>query len=416
VKSFDDWFNSPFANATGQERIDLNEEEQLLIIKRLHKVLRPFLLRRLKKDVESELPDKVETIIKCPMSNLQLRLYDQIRNRRLGGGEMQKKKALNNLVMQFRKVCNHPYVFQEVEETINPTQITDENLYRVAGKFELLDRILPKLLAADHKILMFFQMTQIMDIMEDYYRWKGFSYLRLDGNTKADDRTIMLNQFNKGETFSFLLSTRAGGLGLNLQTADTVIIYDSDWNPHQDLQAQDRAHRIGQKKEVRILRLVTSKSVEEVILARASDKLDLDGKVIQAGKFDHKTTDREREELLRTLIGGGDDDEDEVDNEHPGGEIDDVELNEIIARNEEELLLYTQMDVDRIKREQTAYEKRGGKGIYQRLITEAEIPKMFMLDTSIPLVEDVIVQGRGARQRKEVAYDDGMDESQYYFF
>ena len=132
---------------------------------------------------------------------------------------------------------------------------------------------------------MFFQMTQIMNIMEDYLRFKSMTYLRLDGTTKADDRTTLLKSFNKSEAadppFIFLLSTRAGGLGLNLQTADTVIIFDSDWNPHQDLQAQDRAHRIGQTKEVRILRLITSKSVEEAILARAQYKLDIDGKVIQ---------------------------------------------------------------------------------------------------------------------------------------
>lgn len=133
--------------------------------------------------------------------------------------------------MQFRKICNHPYVFDEVEDLMNPSRITDRNLFRVSGKFELLDRILPKLKAMDHRVLMFFQMTQVMDIMEDYLRWKGLTYLRLDGHTKADDRTEMLTTFNKSENppFIFLLSTRAGGLGLNLQTADTVIIYDSDW-------------------------------------------------------------------------------------------------------------------------------------------------------------------------------------------
>lgn len=114
---------------------------------------------------------------------------------------------------------------------MNPAHITDRNLFRVSGKFELLDRILPKLQACDHRVLMFFQMTQIMDIMEDFLRWRGFTFLRLDGHTKADDRTAMLTQFNGKENppFIFLLSTRAGGLGLNLQSADTVIIYDSDW-------------------------------------------------------------------------------------------------------------------------------------------------------------------------------------------
>lgn len=109
------------------------------------------------------------------------------------------------------------------------------DLYRVSGKFELLDRILPKLKATNHRVLLFCQMTQLMTIMEDYLGWRGFAYLRLDGTTKAEDRGDLLKKFNSAgsEYFLFLLSTRAGGLGLNLQAADTVIIFDSDWNPHQ---------------------------------------------------------------------------------------------------------------------------------------------------------------------------------------
>lgn len=244
MKSFDEWFNSPFSGSgglAGNDKVELNEEESLLIIRRLHKVLRPFLLRRLKKDVESELPDKVEIVIKCNMSALQLKLTEQLRAQRSfydGGAAGPGKstgfggmKALNNLVMQFRKICNHPFVFQEVENVVNPMQTTDASIYRVAGKFELLDRILPKYFATKHRVLMFFQMTQIMDIAEDYMRWRGYQYLRLDGSIKAEDRGDLLKKFNAPDSpyFIFLLSTRAGGLGLNLQTADTVIIYDSDW-------------------------------------------------------------------------------------------------------------------------------------------------------------------------------------------
>lgn len=147
---------------------------------------------------------------------------------------------------------------------------------------------------------MFFQMTHIMDIVGDYFSYRGYKYFRLDGTTKPEERTNLLVQFNdpNTEVNLFMLSTRAGGLGLNLQTADTVVIYDSDWNPHADLQAQDRAHRIGQKKDVRILRFVTERSIEEVMLARAKSKLDMDGKVIQAGRFDNKSTAEEQEEYL----------------------------------------------------------------------------------------------------------------------
>ncbi|KAJ5022450.1 SNF2 family N-terminal domain-containing protein [Bipolaris maydis] len=294
--SFDEWFNTPFANTGGQDKMELTEEEQLLVIRRLHKVLRPFLLRRLKRDVEKDLPDKTERVIKCNFSTLQAKLYKQLvtHNRLMvsdGKGGKTGMRGLSNMLMQLRKLCNHPFVFEEVEDVINPTKGTNDLLWRSAGKFELLDRILPKFQATGHRVLMFFQMTQIMNIMEDYLRLRGMQYLRLDGATKADDRSDLLRLFNAPDSpyFCFLLSTRAGGLGLNLQTADTVIIYDSDWNPHQDLQAQDRAHRIGQKNEVRILRLITSNSVEEKILERANYKLDMDGKVIQAGKFDNKS-------------------------------------------------------------------------------------------------------------------------------
>src|SRR6266566_4279460 len=147
-------------------------------------------------------------------------------------------------------------------------------------------------------------MTKVMDIMEDFLKMMGWKYLRLDGGTKTDERAGHVQLFNakNSEIMVFILSTRAGGLGLNLQTADTVIIYDSDWNPHQDLQAQDRAHRIGQKNEVRILRLISSNSVEEKILERARFKLDMDGKVIQAGRFDNKSSETDRDAMLRTLL------------------------------------------------------------------------------------------------------------------
>lgn len=133
--------------------------------------------------------------------------------------------------MQLRKICNHPFVFEEVERVINPYKISNELLYRTSGKFELLDRMLPKLRATGHRVLIFFQMTQIMDIMEDFCLFRGYRHLRLDGSTKADDRSRLLEVFNAPDSpyFVFLLSTRAGGLGLNLQTADTVIIFDSDW-------------------------------------------------------------------------------------------------------------------------------------------------------------------------------------------
>ena len=408
VKSFDEWFNTPFANTGGQDKIELSEEETLLVIRRLHKVLRPFLLRRLKKDVEKDLPNKIEKVIKCKMSAIQSKLYQQmLKYHQLFIGDEEGKtlvpiKGLNNPIMQLRKICNHPFVFEDIEYALNPTNETNNKIWRVAGKFELLERVLPKFKATGHRVLIFFQMTQIMDIMEDFLRLNDMKYLRLDGSTKPDDRTNLLKLFNdpNSEYFAFLLSTRAGGLGLNLQTADTVIIFDTDWNPHQDLQAQDRAHRIGQKNEVRILRLITEDSVEEVILERAHQKLDIDGKVIQAGKFDNKSTSEEQEALLRALLeaeetkkGGKDEDE----------ELNDDELNDILSRNDDETILFKKMD------EENKYKKIQG-----RLFTEAELPPIFQRDPSdFFKVENADDYGRGARERKQTFYDENVSEEQW---
>ena len=412
VKSFDEWFNTPFANTGGQDKMELTEEEQLLVIRRLHKVLRPFLLRRLKKDVEKDLPDKQETVVKCKFSALQSRLYKQLgEHQKLFvqnsvAGKKSGLRGLSNMLMQLRKLCNHPYVFgDEIIDSVNPTDMIGDDIWRTSGKFELLDRILPKFQASGHRVLMFFQMTAIMDIMEQFLKHRGVKFLRLDGSTKSDDRSDLLKVFNapNSDVFCFLLSTRAGGLGLNLQTADTVIIFDSDWNPHQDLQAQDRAHRIGQKNEVRILRLISSNSVEEKILERAQFKLSMDGKVIQAGKFDNKSTNEEREAMLRVMI-------ETVENMEnmEQDEQDDDELNHIMARSDAELVMFKDMD-DARERDS---EYGPGKPL-PRLMGDDELPDVYLADAD-PTVEELDEDiGRGQRKRTQVKYDDGLTEEQW---
>ncbi|KAM7249224.1 hypothetical protein ACFE04_019451 [Oxalis oulophora] len=472
--TFEQWFNAPFA--TTGEKVELNEEETILIIRRLHKVLRPFLLRRLKKEVESQLPDKVEYIIKCDMSGLQRVLYRHMQSKGVlltDGSEKGKEgkggaKALMNTIVQLRKLCNHPFMFQHIEEKycehigtaggslsgsgrrsrfvwkcvvlvqcpsdeldfglFHEGQFADKNyaslqeyrlcfllipdLYRVSGKFEFLDRILPKLKATNHRVLLFCQMTTLMNIMEDYLNWRGFQYLRLDGTTKSEDRGDLLKKFNSPESeyFIFLLSTRAGGLGLNLQAADTVIIFDSDWNPHQDLQAQDRAHRIGQKNEVRVLRLITVNSVEERILAAARYKLNMDEKVIQAGMFDQKSTGSERQQFLQTIL-HQDDGDDEEENEVP----DDETVNQMIARRETEFETYQRMDIER-RRE----DAKLGANRKSRLVEEAELPEWLVKDDeeveSWTYGEDPSTQvgmGRGSRMRREVDYSDSLREKEW---
>jgi ATP-dependent helicase STH1/SNF2 len=176
VKSFDEWFNTPFANSGTGDKIELNEEEALLIIRRLHKVLRPFLLRRLKKDVEKELPDKVEKVIKVRMSALQSQLYKQMKKHKMIADGKDSKglvvlvfigvadradivgrksagvKGLSNELMQLRKICQHPFLFESVEDKINPGGVIDDKLIRSSGKIELLARILPKFFATGHRV------------------------------------------------------------------------------------------------------------------------------------------------------------------------------------------------------------------------------------------------------------------------
>jgi ATP-dependent helicase STH1/SNF2 len=413
VKSFDEWFNTPFANTGGQDKMELTEEEQILVIRRLHKVLRPFLLRRLKKDVEKDLPDKTEKVIKCKFSALQARLYKQmVKHNKLvvsdGKGGKTGARGLSNMIMQLRKLCNHPFVFDEVETEMNPLSISNDLLWRTAGKFELLDRVLPKYQKTGHRVLMFFQMTAIMDIMEDFLRYRGIQFLRLDGTTKSDDRSDLLREFNAPNSpyFMFLLSTRAGGLGLNLQTADTVIIYDSDWNPHQDLQAQDRAHRIGQKNEVRILRLISSNSVEEKILERAKFKLDMDGKVIQAGRFDNKSSETDRDAMLRVMLETA-----EAAETLEQEEMDDEDLNMILARSDAELEIFREMDVQRAK--DPTYGNTPGSKRVPRLMQEDELPEIYMSDGNPISDEPEEITGRGQRERTRVKYDDGLTEEQW---
>ncbi|KAI0271595.1 SNF2 family N-terminal domain-containing protein [Gloeopeniophorella convolvens] len=418
VKSFDEWFNTPFANSGTPDKIELNEEEALLIIRRLHKVLRPFLLRRLKKDVEAELPDKVEKVVKVKMSALQAQLYKQMKKYKMiaDGSDKPGKpggvKGLSNELMQLRKICQHPFLFESVEDKINPAGLIDEKLIRSSGKIELLSRILPKFFSTGHRVLIFFQMTKVMDIMEDFLKMMGWKYLRLDGGTKTDERAGHVQLFNAkdSEIMVFILSTRAGGLGLNLQTADTVIIFDSDWNPHADLQAQDRAHRIGQTKSVRILRFITEKSVEEAMYARARYKLDIDDKVIQAGRFDNKSTQEEQEEFLRSILEADQEEENEE-----AGDMNDDEINEIIARSDEESRLFAEMDMQRDRDAVASWKAAGNRGKPPPgLISLEELPDCYRTDEPFEVKDELDeVEGRGHRRRAVINYNDGLSDDQW---
>ncbi|KCV67781.1 hypothetical protein, variant [Fonticula alba] len=411
LSSFDEWFNAPFsghpsAAATGAtaglsssalavargEKLELSEEESLLVIRRLHKILEPFMLRRLKKDVELALPDKVERIVRCGMSGIQQMLYRVMKksgslslNAATSGGDNpdgtpSRPHVYQNLIMQLRKMSNHPFLFDEVIDQIggldspeDPAGTYAERLVRVSGKLDLLDRMLPKLRAAGHKTLIFFQSTSMMDIVEQYLQQRAFQFLRLQGNTKSEERHDAVRLWNAPDSpyFVFMLTTRAGGLGLNLQTSSTVILFESDWNPFADLQAQDRAHRIGQKQEVRVFRLITADSIEEFVLERAQYKLNVDAKVIQAGKFDQKSSHRDRDSMLKELLAM---DRGEDDDDASLSIIDDEELNEQLARNEAELELYSRIDRER-DQDRAASFRNTRRAPLPRLMEVSELPK-----------------------------------------
>ncbi|XP_063048212.1 lymphoid-specific helicase [Engraulis encrasicolus] len=201
---------------------------------------------------------------------------------------------LQNLMMLLKRCCNHPYLI-EYPLTPDGEFKVDEQLVETSGKFLILDRMLPELKKRGHKVLIFSQMTSILDILMDYCYLRGYEFSRLDGSMSYVDRDENMKKFaSDPERFLFLLSTRAGGLGINLTSADTVIIFDSDWNPQADLQAQDRCHRIGQTKPVLVYRLVTGNTIDQQIVERAAAKRKLEKMVIHKKKFKGGTADLKR--------------------------------------------------------------------------------------------------------------------------
>lgn len=199
-------------------------------------------------------------------------------------GSSRNTSSLSNILVELKKVCNHPRLVTGTGD------VAADKLANEAGKLILLDQLLPRLKSDGHRVLIFSQMVRMLDLLSIYLNRRGHSFLRIDGGTSNDSRRRAIDEFNrpKSEIFTFLLSTRAGGLGINLETADTVIIYDSDWNPQNDLQAMARAHRIGQTRPVSIFRLVSRGTVEETILERAKQKMVLDHLVIQNTSWDRQ--------------------------------------------------------------------------------------------------------------------------------
>eukprot|EP00063_Salmo_salar_P096253 XP_014071088.1 PREDICTED: chromodomain-helicase-DNA-binding protein 1-like [Salmo salar] len=250
----------------------------------LQRVLQPFLLRRVKAEVAADLPVKTEILMYHGLSALQKRYYKAILMKDLYafGNEQGNKTRLLNILMQLRKCVDHPYLFNGVEP--EPFEM-GEHLIQASGKLCLLDSMLAYLHQGGHHILLFSQMTRMLDILQDYMEYRGYSYERLDGSVRGEERNLAIKNFSSKDVFVFLLSTKAGGVGMNLTAADTVIFIDSDFNPQNDLQAAARCHRIGQTRAVKVIRLLGRDTVEEIVYSRAVSKLRLTNTVIEEGRF-----------------------------------------------------------------------------------------------------------------------------------
>ena len=344
AQAFDQWFSG-------------DDRDQDTVVQQLHRVLRPFLLRRVKSDVEKSLLPKKEVNLYLGMSDMQVKWYQKILEKDIdavngAGGKRESKTRLLNIVMQLRKCCNHPYLFEGAEP--GPPYTTDEHLVYNSGKMAVLDKLLKRLQTQGSRVLIFSQMSRLLDILEDYCVFRQFKYCRIDGGTAHEDRIAAIDEYNKpgSEKFVFLLTTRAGGLGINLTTADIVILYDSDWNPQADLQAMDRAHRIGQTKQVVVYRFVTDNAIEEKVLERAAQKLRLDQLVIQQGRAQMAAKAAANKDELLSMIQHGA--EKVFQSKGPTGiaskgtEINDDDIEAILTKGE-----------DRTKELSAKYEKLG---------------------------------------------------------
>lgn len=382
-KVFQDWFgNSKTEAEDGEDWIE--REKKVIVISRLHQILEPFMLRRLVQDVESKLPPRITVVVHCPFSAFQSMCYDWVRKTatvrvepgtRMGLAAKQNFRGylpIQNRAMELRKLCNHPSLSYPPEKG---GDFRGPNLIRACGKLWILDRLLIKLQRSGHRVLLFCTMTKLLDLLEVYLQWRwttpdgvDLKYCRIDGMTTLEQREIAINDFNAphSDKFIFLLSIRAAGRGLNLQTADTVVVYDPDPNPKNEEQAIARAHRIGQKREVRVIHFEavdddvsgtkkTSKkeavgwggpnrsyceslesSVRNVI---QKQKIEMAAEVVDAGRFDGQTTHAERRETLENLLQAQANGRRQEVNVPPLSE-----LNRQVARSEEEWQLFNRLD------------------------------------------------------------------------
>ena len=264
---------------------------------RIHNILRIFMLRRTKKGVQLKLPPKHETMVMCGLTEIQKQAYRAILSRNIkflaGGSSMSSTVSLQNIVASLMKASNHPYLFPGVEP--EPYEEGD-HLWQASHKLAFLDKLLPLLRERKRKVLIFSTSTAMLDILQDYLTYRNYVWERLDGSVRGEERFAAIDRFQGADhdeetAFVFLLSTRAGGQGLTLTAADTVIFFDSDLNPAIDKQAEARCHRIGQTKPVLVFRLVTKNTPEDLFLKRSAQKLAMTSRILA------------EDDLVRNVVG-----------------------------------------------------------------------------------------------------------------
>ncbi|TMS17926.1 Chromodomain-helicase-DNA-binding protein 4 [Larimichthys crocea] len=419
-----------------EEFADIAKEDQ---IKKLHDMLGPHMLRRLKADVFKHMPSKTELIVRVELSPMQKKYYKFILTKNFealntkGGGN---QVSLLNVVMDLKKCCNHPYLFPAaaIEAPKMPNGMYDGSaLTKAAGKLLLLQKMMRKLKDGGHRVLIFSQMTKMLDLLEDFLENEGYKYERIDGGITGGMRQEAIDRFNApgAQQFAFLLSTRAGGLGINLATADTVIIYDSDWNPHNDIQAFSRAHRIGQNKKVMIYRFVTKASVEERITQVAKKKMMLTHLVVRPG-LGSKTGSMSKQELDDILKFGTEQlFKDEGEGERGGGgkeedssiiHYDDKAIDRLLDRNQDatddtelqsmnEYLSSFKVAQYVVKDEEEEEEEVQREIIKQEESVDPDYWEKLLRHHYEQQQEDLARNlGKGKRIRKQVNYNDGSQE------
>ncbi|XP_046278065.1 chromodomain-helicase-DNA-binding protein 3 isoform X8 [Marmota monax] len=424
-----------FNNLEGflEEFADISKEDQ---IKKLHDLLGPHMLRRLKADVFKNMPAKTELIVRVELSPMQKKYYKYILTRNFealnsrGGGN---QVSLLNIMMDLKKCCNHPYLFPvaAMESPKLPSGAYEGGaLIKSSGKLMLLQKMLRKLKEQGHRVLIFSQMTKMLDLLEDFLDYEGYKYERIDGGITGALRQEAIDRFNApgAQQFCFLLSTRAGGLGINLATADTVIIFDSDWNPHNDIQAFSRAHRIGQANKVMIYRFVTRASVEERITQVAKRKMMLTHLVVRPG-LGSKAGSMSKQELDDILKFGTEElfkDENEGENKEEDSSVihyDNEAIARLLDRNQDatedtdvqnmneylssfkvaQYVVREEDKIEEIEREIIKQEENVDPDYWEKLLRHHYEQQQEDLARNL---------GKGKRVRKQVNYNDAAQEDQ----